>query len=350
MITRSSKEQIDEYRTMNAVNQSMLKLLSVSGQAFLEVKQPEMFFEEKEHFLIGSAVDDFITMGEEYWDNNYHVTNIVKPSEVIMSIVQQVFHSRTSDDWFQQDLLSAIDAHNYQSNWKPETKVKKVSEEGERYWLELINSENKTVIDVNQYAKVQSIVNQLLTHNYTKGYFIGDKDRDIYYQVPIYFTLEDINVKALLDMIIVDHETGTIYPIDIKTIGDYTKNFDYQCYRRRYDIQASFYTEAVNHWKNQNFFSYKVSNFRFIVASTTKQCEPITFITTSDFISAGKYGSSKMRAFRIGEVQYNSEYYMYGYKKLIDIYKWHLENGFDKDYDVNANMGVFSIGSDYQRF
>jgi len=237
MITRSSKEQIDEYRTMNAVNQSMLKLLSVSGQAFLEVKQPEMFFEEKEHFLIGSAVDDFITMGEEYWDNNYHVTNIVKPSEVIMSIVQQVFHSRTSDDWFQQELLSAIEAHNYQSNWKPETKIKKVSEEGERYWLELINSENKTVIDVNQYAKVQSIVNQLLTHNYTKGYFIGDKDRDIYYQVPIYFTLEDINVKALIDMIIVDHETGTIYPIDIKTIGDYTKNFDYQCYRRRYDIQ-----------------------------------------------------------------------------------------------------------------
>jgi hypothetical protein len=44
-------------------NCGKLKLLSISAQAFQEVREPDLFFEEKEHFLIGKAVDDVITMG-----------------------------------------------------------------------------------------------------------------------------------------------------------------------------------------------------------------------------------------------------------------------------------------------
>lgn len=352
MIIRSSKEQIQEYIDSPALNQSKLKLLSISAQAFQEVKEPEMFFEEKEHFVIGKAVDDLITMGQEYFDNNYHISDITKPSDTIMSIVQQVFQSRESDNWFDQNLLAAIDAHNYQPNWKPDTKITKVSTEGESYWNELLQSEGKQVLSKEQILKIDSITSQILEHRFTKDYFKLDEFTDIYYQLPIYFTEDNVECKALLDMVIVHHRFKTITPVDIKTIGDYTKFFDYQCLRRRYDIQASWYMKALYGWRDKNFERYSINNFKFIVASTTKQCDPVIFDATHNFIYAGEHGSSKVRHYyvkgRIGELQ-QSESEIYGWKKLLKIYNWQQENGWDKDYEIEINNGVFTIDSDYQK-
>ena len=352
MIIRSSKEQIQEYINSPAMNQSKLKLLSISAQAFQEVKEPEMFFEEKEHFVIGKGVDDLITMGQEYFDENYHISDITKPSDTIMSIVQQVFQSKESDNWFDQNLLPAIEAHNYQPNWKPDTKITKVSVEGETYWNELLQSENKQILSKEQILKIDSIANQILEHRFTKDYFKLDEFTDIYYQLPIYFTVDNIECKALLDMVIVNHELKTITPIDIKTIGDYTKFFDYQCLRRRYDIQASWYMQALFNWRDINYERYSVKTFKFIVASTTKQCDPVIFDATNNFINAGKYGSSKVRYYYLnsgsGELE-ESATETYGWKKLLKIYNWHNQNGWDKDYEIETNNGIFTIDSDYQR-
>ena len=352
MIIRSSKEQLEEYINSPALNQSKIKLLSISAQAFQEVKEPELFFEEKEHFIIGKGVDDLITMGQEYFDNNYHVSDITKPTDTIMSIVQQVFASRESDNWFDQNLLPAIEAHNYQPNWKPDTKITKVSTEGESYWNELLQSQGKQVLSKEQILKIDSIVSQILEHRFTSSYFKLDEYTDIYYQLPVYFTEDNVECKALLDMVIVHHRLKTITPIDIKTIGDYTKFFDYQCLRRRYDIQASWYTYALYHWRDINFPKYSVETFKFIVASTTKQCDPIVFDTTYDFLNAGKYGSSKVKYYYVnsGFSQLNESITeTYGWKKLLKIYNWHNQNGWDKDYEIESNNGIFTIDSDYQR-
>lgn len=352
MVVRSSKEQIQEYIDSPALNQSKLKLLSISSQAFQEVKEPDLFFEEKEHFVIGKGVDDLITMGQEYFDNNYHISDITKPSDTIMSIVQQVFQSRESNNWFDQNLLSAIEAHNYQPNWKPDTKITKVSVEGESYWNELLQSEGKQVLSKEQILKIDSIVNQLLEHRFTKDCFITNEFEDIYYQLPIYFTEEDVECKALLDMVVVNHKLKTITPIDIKTIGDYTKFFDYQCLRRRYDIQASWYMQALYNWRDINFQEYSIKTFKFIVASTTKQCDPVIFDTTINFINSGKYGSSKVRYYYVnggnGELEESSTE-TYGWRKLLKIYNWHNKNGWDKDFEIESNNGIFTIDSDYQR-
>ena len=353
MIIRSNKQAIQEYIESSAINQSKLKLLSISAQAFQEVREPDLFFEEKEHFLIGKAVDDVITMGENYWNDNYYISNITKPSDTIMSIVQQIFQSRISDSLFENDLLSAIEAHNYQPNWKVDTKIAKVSTEGEVYWHELVQSEGKTILDKDQYMKCVSIVNQLQEHRFTRDYFIADAkyNHDIHYQVPIHFYVDEVECKALLDMVIVDHLYKIIIPIDIKTMGDYTKFFDYQALRRRYDIQASWYMKALQQWKkDNNMEDYSIHEFRFIVASTTKQCDPLIYLCSQEFINAGEFGSSRLRAIKVSNTTYESELYSYGWRKLIYIYKWHQENGWDKDYEIEMNNGIFTIGSDYQKY
>ena len=350
MIIRSSKKQIQEYIESPAVNQSKLKLLGISAQAFQDVKEPDLFFEEKEHFLIGKAVDDAITMGEDYWNDNYYISNTTKPSDTIMSIIQQVFQSRMSDNLFENDLLSAIEAHNYQPNWKVDTKIAKVSTEGESYWFELLQSEGKQVLDKDQYMKCLSIVNQLTEHRFTKHYFVDNEHTDIYYQVPIYYMLNGVECKALIDMIIVFHNIGMILPIDIKTIGDYTKFFDYQSKKRRYDIQASWYTEAIKTWRDVNFPQYFMFNFRFIVASTTKQCDPLIYITDDKFIDAGKYGLSKQFTYSILDTLFTPTVENYGWEKLLKIYQWNEENGWDKDYEIENNNGIFNLSGDYQKY
>jgi hypothetical protein len=40
---------------------------------------------------------------------------------------------------------------------------------------------------------------------------------------------------------------------------------------------------------------------------------------------------------------------MYGWKNLLQIYKWQEENGWDKDYEIEIHNGIFTIDSDYQR-
>ncbi len=352
MIIRSSKQEVEDYRNSEAVSQSKLKLLTVSVDAFKEVKEPEMFFEEKEHFIIGSAVDDFITMGEGYFEENYFIGSSSKPSALIMSIVQQVFQSRTADDFdnfFNQDLLPAIEAHNYQPNWKVETRIKKVSEEGESYWNELVQSEGKIVLSVEQDMKVKQIINQLFTHEYTKELFTPEDNEDIYYQVPIYFEHDEVFCKALLDMIIVNHSNKEVYAHDIKTIGDYTKLFHHQCLKRRYDIQASWYMEALLQWVGNNFPGYNVLPFSFIVASTTKQCPPVEFVTDVEFLNVGKFGVSLLYDYELNEEIQTKVVKTKGWKQLLSEYKWHQQNGWDVDKDIAEANGVFFISSDFNR-
>lgn len=352
MIVRPSEKEVQDYIQSSALNQSKLKLLLVSAQAFQEVKEPELFFEEKEHFLIGKGVDDYITMGKEYFENNYHVGLPTKPSAVIMSIVHQLFATRDSDDWFSispEIMLSVIDAHNYQPNWKVETKVKKISEEGEQYWNDLVFSEGKTVLSVEQYGKVEYIVQQILTHRFTKYLFEENENTDIYYQLPIYFVEKDIQCKALLDMVVVDHELKEIRPYDIKTIGDYSKNFDYQTKKRRYDIQAAWYQIALSFWANENFPNYEITAFSFIVASTTKQCDSLVFHASADFLNTGQFGYASV--YFIEENDELKEYSVEhkGIDQLLQEYKWHEENGWELDYESEMAEGHFIISGQYKR-
>ena len=343
---------MQEYINSPALNQSKLKLLGISAQAFQEVKDPEMFFEEKEHFIIGKGVDDFITMGESYFEENYYVSRFSKPSAVIMSIVQELFANRSTDIWLDipsDDILEIIVKHEYQPNWKPETKIKKISEEGEMYWFELRESEGKSILSIEQYSKIMSIITQLITHEYTKELFVHDTHEDAYYQLPIYFEVEGVLCKALLDMVIVNHETKEVIPYDIKTMGDYTKFFDYQSFKRRYDIQAAWYTEGLYQWMINNYPDYNLCTFRFIVASTTQKCDPLLFITTPDFLNAGMFGFEKEVLHFVGqdEVYANSKYK--GWKELLEQYKWHEENGWEHDYECFHTKGVFSLSSSFKR-
>jgi hypothetical protein len=289
-------------------------------------------------------------MGEEVFKKEYYVSTLEnKPSASVMSIVQEVYDIESekypklspldfSDERGREVILEVAARQDFQRKWKDDTKYNKIVEQGQLYWNDLVCSGGKQILSLEQYDTITNIVSSILENPYTAKYFEDSKDVDIYYQLPLHFKYECdgniIDCKALLDMVIINHRDKTIQPIDIKTMGDYTINFPISFFRRRYDIQAAFYTEAAMSSNRLNKYSnYKMLLFKFIVESTIEQGNPLVYTCTYDVLDRGKYGTPSQKI--DGHILRGRE----GFVHALKLYNWHLKNGFEQDKVVVENEG-----------
>ena len=236
---------VEEYYTNPAISQSKLKLLlGPNPNIFNTIQEPELYFEEKKHFLIGDAVDIQLTRSMEEFNQKFHISNLQnKPSDTIKSIVNQVYdHVREiygreiqTIDRYADAILDACNDHNYQSRWIDNTRISKVVEAWE-YWEDLKSAEGKTVLSSEENDLISQIVMSIRTSPNTSKYFQTNKDVEVLYQLAIYFPCQEVDCKALLDMVVINHKEKTIQPIDIKTMGDQSIYFPKSLRQRRYDI------------------------------------------------------------------------------------------------------------------
>ena len=344
-----------EYRAHPAISQSQLKLLlGPDPSLFNTVREPELYFEEKKHFIIGDAVDCQLTRPIEEFNNKFHVSTLQnKPSDTIKSIINQVFdhvkeiHGREilTIDRYPNAILDSCNDHEYQSRWNDQTRINKVVEAYE-YWEDLKQAEGKQVLSEEENNLVSTIVMSIRTNPITAPYFKEDKDIEIRYQVAITFTLLEVECKALLDMIIINHEKKTVQPIDIKTMGDQTIYFPKSLRQRRYDIQAAFYTRAL--LSRVEFQNYEILPFKFIVESTIKPGNPLVFKCDKTLLEIGKLGRSAIRLSGISETRLVDTYYgrvepIKGFMELLEDYKWYMEHGFETPRVIMAREGELDI-------
>lgn len=65
-----------------------------------------------------------------------------------------------------------------------------------------------------------------MSNPFTREYFINDYSHiELIHQFPIYFKLEDMDCKALLDGVKIDHENKTVTPFDLKTTSKNSWDF-----------------------------------------------------------------------------------------------------------------------------
>ena len=350
---------VEEYYTNPAISQSKLKLLlGPNPNIFNTIQEPELYFEEKKHFLIGDAVDIQLTRSMEEFNQKFHISNLQnKPSDTIKSIINQVYdHVREiygreiqTIDRYADAILDACNDHNYQSRWIDNTRISKVVEAWE-YWEDLKSAEGKTVLSSEENDLISQIVMSIRTNPTTSKYFETSKDVEILDQLAIYFSYCDIDCKALLDRVIVDHKNKTIQPIDFKTMGDQTIYFPKSLRQRRYDIQAAFYMQALFQWciQQDKYLDYKILNFKFIVESTVNPGNPLVFTCSSELLDIGKNGR---QPYKLCDKPYiSSEYITYmkfdeikGFHQLIEDYKWYMENEFEKNRKIVESQGEFQL-------
>jgi len=339
MIIKANRELIDDYRNHPGLNQSKLKTLRYGIQSFNNIKDPVLYFEEKESFLIGSLVDDILGFDDDYIRNNYLASDIEKPSDKMYSVLKLVYDTTEGKNLedSSEEILKACVRENYYQNMKPDTLVAKIIKEGEDFYNFLIQAGNKTVLTTSEFEMGNSLA---LGFKNCEQLQDGN-DLIIAYQVPIYFELDGINLKVLLDILVINKKTQKVYVYDTKTgFQSFMKNYNYL----GYDIQAAQYNLAVvkaiadpnlfatSELKNLDLTGY-TTEFSFLYQNNN---QPHIVIEYQLDLQAYEYAYFGHTDLCVETVLVKKE--RLGFNNLFYLYKWHLENNEWKvDKDIVEN-------------
>lgn len=363
------QSEIDKYFESDALSQSSLKKLLTGIDSFInnQKEESELFYTEKGHFVIGSAVDMLLTGEKDEFDNHYYVSKLIKkPSEVEMSIIQRVLDDVKSNieeeyqtlDKYPGSIQMSIEEHGWQSNWKMETKINKIIEIGTEYFEDLKRGLGKQILTSEEKKLIDDIVFSLKSNPRTSKFF----DRvalsraelvTVYYQLPIYFYYKGIYCKALLDMLIVIRdESGKIISVqafDLKTMNGNTLRFLSNLKSFRYDIQAAWYTEALlaspSSFELEGLIKEEMLRpFTFIVESNSYPGQPLLFETDKDIINTGKYGRKDLKV-KLPTNEYEDTVirHVVGFDELIDTYIYQNDNDWKEEEIITKNNGVLKF-------
>jgi hypothetical protein len=192
------QSEIDKYFESDALSQSSLKKLLTGIDSFInnQKEESELFYTEKGHFVIGSAVDMLLTGEKEEFDNHYYVSQITKkPSEVEMSIINEVFSNLTEEDkdifnlpiTSLSDYKSNIENASISNDWyggKPgDKRIEGLIERGSQYFEDLkkglgkqiLTSEEKKLID--DMERLEAFVEKFIEAIFLKKYEVCDWKR-----------------------------------------------------------------------------------------------------------------------------------------------------------------------------
>lgn len=367
----ATKEEVQEYYGSDALGQSKLKLLLGDLGSF-----HKEFDSSAEHFMIGSAVDCILTNSLEAFNEEYYISEVEKlPSEAVVEILGLV-HEDVLQDYAEhlevitgQDeplpvtpfhefvgelgnwgayILDACEKTGWQPRWGADAKLKNIVEPGSAYFMDLCKSFGKTIISQTQNATIKNIVNSLQSNPRTESFFNRNfytdmPDLTVYYQFPIYFEYRGVNCKALLDMVFVYRdEEGRILSIvgaDLKTMNGNTFYFPSSVRTRRYDIQAAWYTLALQKHFAVPEGSDVIKPFQFVVESTSYQGKPLNFVVASSLLQMGRYGRKALtlvdtNLFTQGAENATLQHSIQGFEDLLDLYIYHSENGFNEEKQI----------------
>lgn len=268
-----------EYREDSALSYSILSKYEKGGFGSISKLYEQ---QESEALTFGSMVDCLITEGKEIFDSKFAVVSNI-PSESIEKIINQLVQTTDElslSDISDNEILNVCDTLGYQTKWKAETRINKVRTEGTDYFFELANAKGKRIVDLESYQKAIDTVIALKSHPYVGKYFEEDSEYiEHLYQVKFKETIDEIPLKCMFDLLIVNHKDGVIIPCDLKTSSVPEYDFAKKYLEWRYDIQSRLYYKILSKKLSENsyFKGFKLQPFRFIVINKN-ELNPLTFV------------------------------------------------------------------------
>lgn len=326
---------MQDYREAEGINYSLLKKVATNPKSIIEpvdisdkpsVKRGDLLdillaepakFEEK-YACFQGEVPTRSTLVLADATVNYIITNQLKEIDVetVLKIV------KANKLWASTKDPKKLEAKfNYQDFWD--------------YVKFRVVNQNKLFIDKETYEMMQTCHKTILEHEFTFEIF-DEGSRELLFQVPIFTTLDankkEYKVKALADVISIDHENKIIYPYDFKFLEKYSASgFPRRFLEMYYYIQAGLYTHCIKQWAKENYPDYNVLHYRFIVISDKNIHLPIKFDTypmiTKSFVG----------------FEYEGKHYPGIYQLLEDL-DWHkAENLWNYTRELYENKGELQI-------
>lgn len=297
------------YQEIDKENQSCLKRILTSPQAYLEAKKRQQEKEEvvADHFIFGTVVDIMLTGSKDEFDEKFvKIPDETKCSDTVKKIIDEVFaHNEegVSIESLRDSILVACNNVGYQSNWKDDTRVDKIIKEGNDYFDLLASLKGRTPITESEYAKALNCVMSLKSDEYTKQYVVakGQPNVEFWDKFIIEFDYEGVQIKGELDRVVINHNTKKIIPIDFKTSGKPILSFPYEFLTYRYDFQAATYERGL--YEHPTVITllrdgYHIENFLYIVVEKDLRSNPMVFEVTQDLIKLGYEGGETSRGLK----------------------------------------------------
>ena len=145
-----------------------------------------------------------------------------------------------------------------------------------------VEAQGKTVLSAEQGQKVLKGVHNLLTNKYTKMCYMAREDDtapEVVYQLALVFSYGEFTLKAMLDSVVVDHDTKVIIGTDTKTMEESPLSFRKNVVKYRYDLQAEIYLKALEAFRDKFYPDYTVlDSFYFSVLSFSKIETPFVWV------------------------------------------------------------------------
>lgn len=275
----------EEYRADPAYSFSTIAKFHREGfnaihRLFDKVESPSLLF--------GGVVDTLVTDYEEFY-NRYAVLDIPELSESLDAIARRLaveYPDYTNINFIPEEELARIgeELGYYKTDKYKSFRVKKIKEECAQLYNILNSTKDKTVITSKLFADANACRDALLADEDTSRFLVSspfNDDIEIFFQLKFKGVFENINLRGMMDIVIVDHKNKKIIPADLKTSykseTDFPKSFIEWCY----PMQANLYTYLIqqNIDKSEKYKDYTISSYYFVVVSNNSR-KPMVWNTT----------------------------------------------------------------------
>lgn len=236
-------------------------------------------FDKKEtpSLAFGSAVDCYLTAGEQEFNDNYFVADFPSIGDKELQIVTALYEAygkiyKKLSDVPSTYILNVVNMYDFQKNWKEETRVKVITERCSEYYSLMGESNGKNILNVDTYNDVLNCVKALKESPATCGYFAENDPLSSvrrYYQLKFKFIVDKVPYRSMADLIVVDYDKKIVYPIDLKTSSHYEWDFEQSFVQWKYMIQGRLYWRNIRaNMDNDPYFKdFELADYRFIVVN-----------------------------------------------------------------------------------
>jgi hypothetical protein len=256
------------------------------------------------------------------------------PSENNKKIVDMIFKyhctlgndSLNLEDYSQEILSHLLTVNLHQSLKTDEQRLAKIlTEENKDYFTFLKNSQGKTVVDQDTLNGCKESIEVLRSNSSVRALLQLDKaDEDdhitIFNELPLEISVDYLpfGFKGILDNVVIDSESKTIFINDLKTTGKNLADFPDAVKYYKYWIQAVVY--------------HKMAYYKFVKGLP----DEVDWNIVVTFIVIDKY--NQVYPFQVS--QESLAIWQQEFENIEDIVKYHYEN---KDYTLPYELAIGNV-------
>ena len=285
------------------------------------------------HLVSGRVLHCLLFEPKKY--DNYFISMPGKiPTDSQRKIIDNIFrkyleinnNALTLEDFSDDILTELLTANLYQSLKTDLQRTEKIlTEENKSYFTFLIDSQDKTIVDEPTLNNCKLGVEALKSNEEVRSLLQLDKsEEDVhiesYSELPIEADVEHLpfGFKGILDNIVIDKESKTIFINDLKTTGKPLVDFPESVQYYKYWVQATVYVKLVFHKFLKDLPDLNEWNlyFTFIVIDKYNQVYPFQV---------------SMETMAIWQQDF---------EELTDIIKYHYEN---KDFKLPYELAIGNV-------